>query len=71
MDKREYGITISFFEKATKDYPYDIVSKMELASDIDAEKAILAFIRVLKMATYHPTWETLQRIADDMKDGGV
>jgi len=44
---------------------YNIETVMELNSDINSTEAILAFVRMLEIATYRITSDTIRRAADD------
>lgn len=57
-------IKISFVQESysypcTEGQPYKIETNMELDEDIDTVNAILAFVRLLNIATYHVTSKTL------------
>lgn len=49
---------------------YDIDTKMELDEDINAEDAIIAFLRLLNIATYRVSIETLRYVIQDLQDEG-
>ena len=70
-DTRDYGITLQYFSKPTKDYPYEEKVEIVLDSDISAREAILAFVKLLRDATYNIDYKTLEQVALDMKDGWI
>ena len=47
--------------------PYDIETVVTLNEDISSDEAILAFIRVLNMATYRVTIDTLKKIISNLE----
>ena len=47
---------------------YNIETTMELNSDISAIEAILAFARMLEIATYRISADTLRRAAQDWEE---
>ena len=49
---------------------YDIDTKIELNKDISAEDAIIAFLRLLNIATYRVSIKTLKDVIQDLQDEG-
>jgi hypothetical protein len=49
---------------------YDINTTIKLNSDISSTDAILAFAKLLQIATYNITPDTLRAAADQLEDEG-
>ena len=47
--------------------PYDIKTVVTLNEDISSDEAIIAFIKVLNMATYRVSIDTLKRVIADLE----
>lgn len=47
--------------------PYDIETVVTLNEDISSDEAIIAFIKVLNMATYRVSIDTLKRVIADLE----
>lgn len=47
--------------------PYDIETVVTLNKDISSDEAIIAFIKVLNMATYRVSIDTLKRVIADLE----
>jgi hypothetical protein len=47
--------------------PYDIETVVTLNEDISSDEAIIAFMRVLNIATYHATLKTLKDLVADLE----
>lgn len=50
--------------------PYEIKTTMDLDSDISATEALIAFARLLSIATYHISADTLRKAADELEENG-
>ena len=47
--------------------PYDIETVVTLNKDISSDEAIIAFLKVLNMATYRVSIDTLKRVIADLE----
>ena len=56
-----------YYYEHTGSQPYNIKTEMELNEDISGTEAILAFIRVLRTATYPITLGTLKNLVKELE----
>ena len=57
------------YESAGKQ-EYDINTEIKLNDDISSIEAIEAFLKLLNIATYRVSIDTLERVIQDLKDEG-
>ncbi len=50
--------------------PYDIETNINLDEDISGDEAIIAFLRLLNIATYHITLKSLKNLVEDLEAYG-
>lgn len=50
--------------------PYDIETNITLNQDISGNDAIIAFLRLLNIATYNITLQTLKNVVEDLEAYG-
>lgn len=58
------------YHYSTGEQNYDITTIVQLEEDISADDAIIAFLRLLNIATYRVSIETLERIVRFLEDEG-
>lgn len=62
-------IKIIYTEKNDKkDFPYDSNFEIALDQDITSTAAIEVFIKMLNVATYHVNAETIEKLAQELKE---
>ena len=62
-------IKIIYTEKNDKkDFPYDSNFEIVLDQDITSTAAIEVFIKMLNVATYHVNAETIEKLAQELKE---
>ena len=63
-------IKIEYKQKPEKWQPYDMETNIILDEDITASDAIRAFLRVLNIATYRITLNSLKNLVENLEDEG-
>lgn len=57
-----------YYDSGTQ--PYKAKTEFRLDKDIDADEAIIAFMKILNLATYRVNINTLERLIERLKDEG-